>query len=97
MIVYIKNNFFTKPTLYGLVHIKIEVINQDNFKFTTLQFTGQLLFLFIQKYIYNGHVNKMKKRKTKIHITVIRFKATITSEIKLKGEQSENYWIRNGF
>ena len=32
----------------------------------------------------------MKKTKTKIHITVIRCKATITSEIKLKEEQLQN-------
>ena len=32
----------------------------------------------------------MKKRKIKIHITVIRFKATITPEIKLKGKQLQN-------
>ena len=47
-------------------------------------------FLFIQKHIYNGHINKMKKSKTKIHITVIRCKATITPEIKLKEEQLQN-------
>ena len=33
-------------------------------------------FLFIQKRIYNGHKNE--KSKTKIHITVIRCKVTIT-------------------
>ena len=32
----------------------------------------------------------MKKSKTKIHITVIRYKATITPEIKLKEEQLQN-------
>ena len=47
-------------------------------------------FLFVQKHIYNGHINKMKKNKTKIHITVIRCKATITPEIKLKEEQLQN-------
>ena len=26
-----------------------------------------LLFLLIQKHVYNGHTNKMKKSKTKIH------------------------------
>ena len=30
---------------------------------------------------------KGKRSKTKIHITVIRCKATISPEIKLKGEQ----------
>ena len=46
--------------------------------------------LFIQKHIYNGHINKIKKSKTKIHITVIKCKATITPEIKLKEEQLQN-------
>ena len=32
----------------------------------------------------------MKKNKTKIHITVIMCKATITPEIKLKEEQLQN-------
>ena len=32
----------------------------------------------------------MKKSKTNIHITVIRCKATITPEIKLKQEQLQN-------
>ena len=32
----------------------------------------------------------MKKTKTKIDITVIKFKATITPEIKLKEEQLQN-------
>ena len=50
----------------------------------------ETFFLFIQKHIYNGHINKMKKSKTKIHITVIRCKATITPEIKLKEEQLTN-------
>ena len=49
-----------------------------------------LLFLFIQKHIDNGHINKMKKSKTKIHITVIRCKATITPEIKSKEEKLQN-------
>ena len=44
----------------------------------------------MQKHIYNGHINKMKKRKTKVHITVIRCKATITAEIKLKEGQLQN-------
>ena len=30
MIIYLKYNFFRKPGLYGLVHKKIELINQDN-------------------------------------------------------------------
>ena len=47
-------------------------------------------FSFIQKHIYNGHINKMKKAKTKIHITVIRCKTTITPDIKLKEEQLQN-------
>ena len=47
-------------------------------------------FLFIQKDIYNGHINKMRKNKTKTHITAIRCKATITPEIKLKEEQLQN-------
>ena len=37
-----------------------------------------------------GHINKMKKTKTKIQITVIRCKATITPERKLKEEQLQN-------
>ena len=32
----------------------------------------------------------MKKSETKMHITVIRCKATITPEIKLKEEQLQN-------
>ena len=47
-------------------------------------------FLFIQKHIYNGHLNKMKKTKAKIHVTVIRCKATLRPEIKLKEEQLQN-------
>ena len=47
-------------------------------------------FLFIQKHSYNGRINKMKKSKTKIHITVIKCKATIIPEIKLKEEQLQN-------
>ena len=49
-----------------------------------------MFFLFIQKHIYNGHINKMQKNKTKIHITVIRCTATVMSEIKLKEEQLQN-------
>ena len=33
---------------------------------------------------------KIKKAKTKIHITVTRCKATVRSEIKLKEEQPQN-------
>ena len=44
----------------------------------------------MKKHIQNGHINKMKKSKTKTHITVIRCKATITPEIKLKEEQLQN-------
>ena len=40
--------------------------------------------------MYNGHINKMKKTKTKMYITVIRCKATITPEIKLKEERLQN-------
>ena len=47
-------------------------------------------FLFIPKHIFNGHINKMKKTKTKIQITVIGCKATITPEIKSKEEQLQN-------
>ena len=39
--------------------------------------------LFIQKHLYSGHINKMKKSKTKIDITVTRCKATKKPEIKL--------------
>ena len=53
-----------------------------------VQISNFFFFLsFIQKHIYNGHINKLKKTKTKIHITVIRWKATITPELKLKEEQ----------
>ena len=49
-----------------------------------------VIFLFIQKHTYNEHIDKMKKTKTKIHITVIRCKAAITPEIKLKEEQLQS-------
>ena len=51
-----------------------------------------VFLLFIQKHIYEGHINKMKKSETKaeIHITVIRCKAAITPEIKLKEKQLKN-------
>ena len=45
---------------------------------------------FLYKHIYNRHINKIKKTKTKVHITVVRYKATITPEIKLKEEQLQN-------
>ena len=35
-------------------------------------------------------MKKIKKAKTKIHITVTRCKATVRSEIKLKEEQLQN-------
>ena len=54
-------------------------------------------FLFIQKPYYNGHSSKIRKVKTKIHITVIRCKATITAEIKLKEEQLKIKWVIKGF
>ena len=47
-------------------------------------------FLFIYKHIYNRHIDKIKKTKTKIHKTVIRCKATATPAIKLKEEQLQN-------
>ena len=47
-------------------------------------------FLFINKHIYNRHITKIKKGKTKIHITVITCKATVRPEIKLKKEQLKN-------
>ena len=48
-------------------------------------------FFFIHtKTHYNGHLNKMKKTKAKIHVTVIRCKATLRPEIKLKEEQLQN-------
>ena len=49
-----------------------------------------LLFIFIHKHIYNRHMNKIKKVKTKIHKTVIKYNATVTPEIKLKEEQLQN-------
>ena len=47
----------------------------------------RIFFLFIQKQICNGHINEVKKSKTKRHITVIKCKATITPEKKLKEEE----------
>ena len=38
----------------------------------------------------------MRASKTKIHITVISSKATITLEIKVKEKQLQNSWIKNG-
>ena len=59
-------------------------------KSSLIEFFVCLFVLFLQKHIYNGHINKVKKTKTKIHITVIRCRATITPEIKLKEEQLQN-------
>ena len=44
------------------------------------------IYIFIHKHIYNRHINKIKKTETKIHLTAIRYKASITPEIKLKEE-----------
>ena len=63
---------------------------------TLNEFTQFCFFLFIHKRIYNRHINKTKKAKTKIHITVIRYKATVTPDIKLKEEQVLNYWVIDG-
>ena len=41
------------------------------------------VFLFIHKYLYNRRINKTRKAKTKIDVTVIMCKATVTAEIKL--------------
>ena len=71
-----------KGLIYG-VHSDRTQFNLNNFFFF-------FIYLFTQKHIYKGHINKMKKSKTKIHITVIRCKATITPEIKLKEEQLQN-------
>ena len=49
-----------------------------------------IFFLFIEKHIYNGHINKMKKSKTMIYIIVIRCKATITPAIKLNEDKFQN-------
>ena len=48
--------------------------------------------IFFYSYIstFTIDINKIKKTKSKIHITVIRCKATITPEIKLKEEQLQN-------
>ena len=53
---------------------------------------GRIYHFFFNssKNMYNGHINKMKKTKTKMYITVIRCKATITPEIKLKEERLQN-------
>ena len=55
-------------------------------------FTEEILFffLFINKHIYNRHITKIKKCKTKIHITVITCKASVIPEIKLKKEKLQN-------
>ena len=44
----------------------------------------------MQKDIYNKHINEIKKAKTKMHITVIRSKATVIPEIRLKEEHLKN-------
>ena len=46
-----------------------------------------VFLLFIHKHIYNRHINKIKKAKTKIHKTVISCEVTVTPEIQLKVEQ----------
>ena len=48
--------------------------------------------VFFNSYIntFTIDTNKIKKAKTKIHITAVRFKATITPEIKVKEEQLQN-------
>ena len=63
--------------------VKTGVVKKDVYNAKIKSF-----FLFIQK--HNGHINKMKKTKTKIHITVIRCKAAITPELKLKEGQLQN-------
>ena len=40
--------------------------------------------------MYNRRINKIKKAKTKLHKTVIIYKATVTPEIKFKEEQLQN-------
>ena len=59
-------------------------------------FVNLCFLLFILRHIYNVHTNKMRANKTKIHITVISSKATITLEIKVKEKQLQNSWIING-
>ena len=52
-----------------------------------------VFFLFIHKRIYYLMAViciLVLKAKTKIHITVIRYKATVTPDIKLKEEQVLN-------
>ena len=55
-----------------------------------LKLFSSFFFLFMQKHIYNGHINKIKISKTEMHITVIRCKATTTPEIKLKEKKLQN-------
>ena len=47
---------------------------------------------FFSSYIdtFTTHLNEIKKVETNIHKTVIRCKATVTPEIKLKEEQLTN-------
>ena len=56
---------------------------------------GFTQFCFFYSYI-NVFTIFTKKAKTKIHITVIRYKATVTPDIKLKEEQVLNYWVIDG-
>ena len=46
--------------------------------------TLNIYFLFLNKHIYNRHINKIKKTKRKIHITVVSYNSTVTTEVKLK-------------
>ena len=62
----------------------------NNYIFTGGMNLRTFYFLFIHKHIYNRHINKIKKTKAKIYIAVVRSKATITPEIKLKEEQLQN-------
>ena len=43
-----------------------------------------IYFLLTQKHIYNGHINKMIKTKTKLHIAITRCKATNNTWDKIK-------------
>ena len=44
----------------------------------------------MHKHIYNRHINKIKKTKNKIYMTVASCKATVTPKIKLKEKQLKN-------
>ena len=65
----------------------IDIIKKQKLPFAGFLQIGVFLFLFIQKHIFNRYINKIKKAKTKIHITVIKCKATVIPEIKIKEEQ----------